>query len=167
MIFRRAEKGGFSLIELLVVIGIIALLSTIVTAAVNEVRKKARLVAAQKTLRELRTAIAMLKNDTGQWPMHNPIDYVLSGGGSNNERWNLDDADVGLVQTDGNFPNWNGPYIKDVPEDPWGNDYFYDTDYDIDPGAGTRNVTVIGSFGPNGVGQNIYDSDNVIEILAQ
>ena len=167
MIFRRAEKGGFSLIELLVVIGIIALLSTIVTAAVNEARKKARLVAAQKTLRELRTAVAMLENDTGQWPMHNPIDYVLSGGGGNNERWNLDDADVGLVQTDGNFPNWNGPYIKDVSEDPWGNDYFYDTDYDIDPGAGTRNVTVIGSFGPNGVGQNIYDSDNVIEILAQ
>lgn len=167
MILVHTQKKGFSLIELLVVIGIITLLSTIVTAAVNEARKKARIVAAQKTVRELRTAIAMLENDTGQWPMHNPIDYVLSGGGNNNEKWDLNDANAGLVQTDGNFSNWNGPYIKSVPEDPWGNNYFYGTDYDIDPSAGTRNVTAIGSFGPNGVGQNIYDSDNIIEILAQ
>jgi hypothetical protein len=48
-----------------------------------------------------------------------------------------------------------------VPEDPWGNDYFLDTDYEING----VDYIVLGSFGPNGVGQNLYDDDDVIKII--
>jgi hypothetical protein len=54
-----------------------------------------------------------------------------------------------------------------IPLDPWGHPYFFDTDYDIDPSGGVTNAAVIGSFGPNGVGQNVYDSDNIYIKLVQ
>jgi len=51
--------------------------------------------------------------------------------------------------------------LEVLPLDPWGKDYFFDTDYNID----SEWVVVIGSFGQNGVGQNVYDSDDVVEVL--
>ena len=45
--------------------------------------------------------------------------------------------------------------------DPWGNPYFLDTDYH----TGGDCVVAIGSFGPNGVGQNLYDEDDIIYVI--
>ena len=73
------------------------------------------------------------------------------------EVWNLNAA-AGLTSTDGGYLGWNGPYIQSVPLDPWGKNYFFDTYYDIN---GT-NYVVVGSFGPNKVGPNLYDADDVI-----
>jgi len=162
------NKKGFTLIELLVVIGIITLLSTIVTAAVNEARKKAKIVAAQATLRQLRTAIEMLENDTGQWPKHHDIGYIgnsPSGGGVVNEIYDLNIGEAGLAQDDSitPYPNWRGPYIRNVPKDPWGNDYFYDSDYKI----GGNDVNAIGSFGPHKNATDTYEADDIIVILKQ
>ena len=155
---------GFTLVELLVVIAIIGILSSVVMASISTARDKARIANAQATLDQVRRAVAILEGDTGQWPGHKTI-VDIEGGASGNEIWDLNAPAAGLVQTDGNFPNWNGPYLPVVPTDKWGNNYFFDTDYDIDPTAGTRWAVVIGSFGPNGVGQNVYDSDDIIEII--
>jgi prepilin-type N-terminal cleavage/methylation domain-containing protein len=162
---QRQYKKGFTLIELLVVIAIIGMLATLVIGAVNQARAKARVAKVQAELKSLRNAIVLLENDSQEWPGHQAIGVIGSGG--SNEIWDLNDTDAGLSTTDGNFTNWNGPYILNVPLDPWGNEYFFDSDYDIDPSGSTRFAVVIGSFGPNGVGQNLYDSDDIIEILAQ
>jgi len=164
------QKNGFTLIELLVVIGIIGILATITTIAVRTARENAKVAKAQSDIDMLHTGIGQLMVDTGEWPGHQVPDEVASGSG--NEVWNLTSADSGLIATDGAFPGWSGPYVADVPLDPWGNNYFIDTDYYInndsepcDGGSGCREAVVVGSFGPDGVGQNQYNEDDIIKIL--
>lgn len=66
-----------------------------------------------------------------------------------------------MVATDGGFPGWKGPYDQSVPKDPWGSDYFFDSDCDI----GGTDYVVIGSFGPNKLEPKVHDSDDVILIF--
>ena len=69
---------------------------------------------------------------------------------------------VGLASTDGTFLDWAGPYLEsNILTDPWGTGYWFDQDYYVD---GVK-VVVIGSYGPNGVGKNKYDADDVYMIL--
>ncbi len=157
-------KKGFTLIELLVVIAIIGVLASVVLASVNSARENAKKAKAEAMVKEIRTAVEMLVNDGGYWPGHKTADDIESGT-SGNEIWDLNAPEAGLVATDGLYTHWAGPYISVIPPDPWGNNYFFDTDYDIDPGPGQTWAAVIGSFGPNGVGQNVYDSDNIYEVI--
>lgn len=159
-------KKSFTLIELLVVIAIIGILAGIILTSVNSAREKAKIAKARSTVRQIRTAIAFLEDDANEWPGHKTIEDIESGA-IGNEIWDLNVPEAGLVQTDGNFTNWAGPYISAgfIPLDPWGNNYFFDTDYDIDPTAGQKWAVAIGSFGPNGIGQNLYDSDDIIEVI--
>jgi len=169
------RKRGFTLIELLVVIAIIGILSSVVLVSLNNARDKARIAKAKHYLKQLETATTILINDTGLWPGGKTVDEIESGG--TNEIWDLNEngpgESVGLVATDGSFPNWGGPYINQIPVDPWGSPYFFDTDYHID---GNRNpcdsgappcivAVVFGSFGPNGEGQNDYDDDDIILVM--
>jgi prepilin-type N-terminal cleavage/methylation domain-containing protein len=155
-------KKGFTFIELLVVISIIGILFGYVLISLQEAKQRARRANAQGTIDSITKAIKMLENDTGEWPGHKTIDDVESGA-SGNELWDLTAPEAGLVATDGAYTGWNGPYIQAISSDPWGNNYFFDTDYDINPGAGETWAAVVGSFGPNGVGQNIYDEDNIFK----
>lgn len=161
---RSAPQRGFTLIELLVVIAIIGVLSSVVLASLNSARQKARIAHAEAQVGQLRRAIFLLENDTTEWPGHKSIADIETGM-SGNEIWDLTVDTAGLVATDGAYQNWDGPYISTINLDPWGNPYFFDTDYDIDPTVGERWAAVVGSFGPNGDGQNVYDSDNIIEVL--
>ena len=156
-----SKNNGFTLIELLVVIAIIGILSSIVFAAVNTARNRARTTAARSAVREIKKAIDVLALDTGYWPSQEaaagPISPQQSGlvdcSGSNNEVQDLADSQTGLLQSHAAYPGWRGPYIDSIPLDPWGNNYFFDTDYDIPPtGDGTWGA-VVGSYGPNGVGK--------------
>lgn len=73
-----------------------------------------------------------------------------------NEIEDLTIAVAGLTQTDDNFVAWNGPYMNIIPTDPWGNNYFFD-----DIGGGDIKA-VVGSYGPNGQGLNLYDEDDIL-----
>lgn len=161
---KSASQKGFTLIEILAVIAIIGYLASVVLTSVNQARDKARIARAEIDVRQLRQAIGLLVDDTGEWPGHKSVD-VIEPGAPGNEIWDLTVPLAGIVATDGAYPNWRGPYIRIVVNDPWGNNYFFDTDYDTDLGAGENWAVVIGSFGPNGDGQNVYDTDNIIEIF--
>jgi prepilin-type N-terminal cleavage/methylation domain-containing protein len=163
---------GFTLVELLVVLSILSLLSSIVVAAANVARKYGKIAHAEQELRQIQHAINLLAYDTGEWPAHKKVNTIETTG--SNELWDLSPTSLGLTGTDGNYPGWSGPYISSLPLDPWGNRYFLDTDYSIDSlnrpcnsGGGCVNAVAIGSFGPDGVGQNVYNSDDIIIILAQ
>ena len=72
--------------------------------------------------------------------------------------------DIGLFNNNGNFPGWDGPYLAGTFlddsgnfRDPWGMPYFLDCDYEIDG----VDYVVVGSLGPNKVGMNDEDSDNI------
>ncbi len=156
----RAKDRGFTLIEVLVVTGVIGILLGIAVPAYYHYSEQAKIAEARQVLKDIERAIMALGHDTGKWP--GPVDWGESSG---TEIENLNSPEAGLTNNDdGDFSSWNGPYISSVPLDPWGTHYFFDSDYNI-PG-GPSQVPVIGSYGPNGVGKNQYDSDDVITRLA-
>jgi general secretion pathway protein G len=101
---------GFTLIEMLVVLGIIALLATLVAPQVVKYLGKAKSDTATAQLKNLQGAIELYFLDTGQYPSSKE---GLTG---------LFAAPEGLV-------TWNGPYLKNREGliDPWGKPYIYVT----------------------------------------
>lgn len=154
-------SGGFTLIELVVVVAIIGILAAIAIPTYGSVTEKARIARAQADLDAIRKAAEMLLSDTGQWPGHQTPGNTNTA--ASNEIWNLNAPNAGLVATDGVFPNWRGPYMQSVPKDPWGMDYFFDTDYM----SGGVNKVAVGSFGPDKCCKTSYDSNNVVIFLTE
>ena len=157
------NKKGFTLIEILVVIGIIAFLATIVMAGSHYAKIYAKTTKAEADVATIAKAIDALALDSRQWPGHQTPYVVCSGSCSNNEIENLFLPSAGIRSTDGNFPNWSGPYIQIMTADPWGNNYFFDSDYEVDG----VDKAVVGSYGPNGVGLNEYDEDDIIQVISR
>ena len=157
---KRCFNGcGFTLIELMVVIAIIGVLAATATLAMTGYIRQARIIKATAEIEMILKALILLETDTNQWPGHQETGRVHIA--DENELWDLNDPSAGLAATDGGFPHWNGPYLPSVPRDPWGNNYFFDTDYNVN---GQERVA-LGSFGPNGVGPNVYDDDDVLKII--
>ena len=144
----------------MITIAIIGILAAIAIPNFISYRTKARIARAKAELKTIEFAIQALAVDTWLWPTEgdpkNPAN-VCTG---DDEIYNLGSPEAGLVATDGHYPGWSGPYIKGIPKDPWGNDYFWDPDYKIDG----DDYVAIASYGPNGTGD--YDDDNIYIILA-
>ncbi len=104
---RKYVIHGFTVIEMITVIVIIALLAAIVTPAYYRYVRKARINAAKSQIKMLEQAVFDFRLDTGKLP----------------------DAASGLEELNRNVSGndkWDGPYLKQaVPKDPWGNDYIY------------------------------------------
>lgn len=152
---------GFTIIEFLVVIGIIALISTIAMAGTHYAKIYAKETKVEADLATVAKAIDALALDTRQWPGHQTPYVICQAACAANEIEDLSLPIAGIRQTDGLYDAWNGPYIQVLSLDPWGNNYFFDSDYET--AQGTR--AVVGSYGPNGQGLNDYDSDDIILII--
>jgi len=103
----RAESG-FTLLELLVVLGIIAMLAGIVGPQVMKHMGESKTKAAKVQIEDLAATLDMYKLDLGTYP-------------SNNEGLNA------LIESPNSAKRWNGPYLQKskVPLDPWQNEYHY------------------------------------------
>ena len=116
----RITQGGFTLIEILVVMAIIAMLAVIVAPDIFNQRAGAQRDAALSQISSLEAALDTYRLDVGEYP----------------------DSLAGLIENDSGRAAWNGPYLRrDVPKDPWQNDYVYD--------ANGQEFSLI-SFGPDG-----------------
>lgn len=69
----QKRKRGFTLVELLLVISIISLLSSVVLASVNSAREKAKETALISFLFEVRNAMELYKNNVGRYPYNGEI----------------------------------------------------------------------------------------------
>lgn len=65
---KNNKSKGFTLIELMVVISIIALLSSIVLASINSARNRAVETSLIQTVKSFQTALELFKNEKGYYP---------------------------------------------------------------------------------------------------
>jgi general secretion pathway protein G len=113
------EIRGFSLIELLVVLVILALLGGIVGPRVLKHVGRAKSNTAALQIEDLSAAVDIYMLEVGQYPT-------------------TEQGLQALVEAPAGEEKWNGPYLKKttVPKDPWGNAYEFKSpgehgDYDI------------------------------------
>lgn len=149
-------QPGFTLVEVMIVVLIIGVLAAIAIPAFEKSRRVSRINRAKHDLRIISQAVDQMAFDTGQWP-----GGIAAGVPGDPEILDLNSGNAGIVANDGTFTRWNGPYMKVVPQDPWASDYFFDPDYKI---SGV-DYAVLGSFGPNKEGLNLYDSDDIYVIM--
>lgn len=90
--FKRQGERAFTLVELLVVVAIIGLLSTIVVVSINSARIRARDIKRVSDLRQIQLALELFSDSHNQtYPSHDIYDNVtLCAGG----------VDCGLAATD-------------------------------------------------------------------
>ena len=125
---RRTDQG-FTLLELLVVMAIIALLGALIGPRLFERLEGSKVVTAQTQVRMLKTALDTMRLDIGRYPtaeeglellVRAPVDPKLRA-------------------------RWHGPYLEGaVPLDPWDNPYQYN------PSGRDLNAISLYSFGPTG-----------------
>ena len=133
---RYGNQGGFTLVELMVVIVIIGILASIVGPRLFGQTNTAKRAKAQAQIVHFKTALSMFRADNGEYPT-------------------AAEGLEALVTQPGNATNWReGGYmeISELPLDPWNNDYVYTV-----PGEEGREFD-IESFGadgePGGEGKN-------------
>ena len=122
----RDRQGGFTLVEMLVVITIIGLIMALVGPRVLNYLTDSRVKSARIQIQSFSAALDLFYLDAGRYP---------SGS----------EGLEALVHPVNGIPAWNGPYLKGgkVPMDPWGNAYAYRA-------PGERSAYEIRSFGSDG-----------------
>ena len=98
---KSRRQGGFTLMELLVVLAILGLLVSLVGPQVLNQLGGAKTKTTKIQIKDLEQSLEMYKLDVGRFP-------------STSEGLNA------LVDKPGNAAGWNGPYLKGgkVPSDP-------------------------------------------------
>lgn len=137
----RMRRGGFTLLEILLVVGLLALLASFAIPALMSQGEKAKIGLAQSAVGSngpILQAVDLFKFDTGVFP-ESLKDLVEKPS----------DDKVGS--------KWKGPYLKDRAGliDPWQNEYQYERD-----GKHNVNAVDLWSNGPDGIEGNDDDIKN-------
>lgn len=125
----RPSPGGFTLLELMVVLLILTLLASIAAPAVMKHLSKAKNQTAKIQVSSLASAVDFFHIDLGRYPTQT-------------------EGLRALIESPANEPHWDGPYVKkaDALVDPWGRPYLYRF-----PGAhGAFDVYTLGEAGVEG-----------------
>lgn len=98
-------RGGFTLLELLVVLAILAMITAFAAPEVMRYLSGARSDSARVEIESLGNAIDLYRLDVGRCPP---------------------DLEA-LLEKPSDARGWNGPYLRkqEIPRDPWGHDYVY------------------------------------------
>ncbi len=146
----KATDPGFTLIEMVIVVAIIALLAGIlVPIAFNQV-DDAQLTRALGDCKGLGIALALYKKDTGVWPTNKKMFYTegaAATGESKFDSGNAEHVKKPLLNNNPAAAGWKGPYMSSFHADPWGHRYIIEAEGS--KAIGIPYLWVI-SAGPNG-----------------
>ena len=106
----RKSSKGFTLVELLVVIVILAVLAAIVLPKFMDSGKRSKESALKSDLKIVRNAISLFQTDTGYYPAQ-LSDLTAASAPAKG----LDSAGAQQTIT---ASDWHGPYLQDLPKDP-------------------------------------------------
>lgn len=138
---RRLPQRGFTLIEIMVVMVIIAILGALIGPQILGRVDEARITKAQADIRTLSTSLDLYRMDNFKYPTTDQgLDALIK---------RPDDPSV---------RNWKeGGYIQKLSKDPWGNDYQY-----LFPGTrgGAYDLYSLGADGQAGGEGNDADIGN-------
>ena len=135
---RQRAARGFTLIEIMVVVAIIAILGATVVPLIMDRPNEARVVRAKNDIGTISSALELYRLDNFNYP-------------------STEQGLQALVEKPTGDPepaNWKqGGYIQKLPKDPWGREYLY-----ISPGeGGDYDVVSLGNDGAEG-GES-FDAD--------
>ncbi len=138
---RTQDDRGFTLIEIMVVIFIIALLAALVVPKIIGRTEEAKRVSAKAQIREIENALNLYHLDNGNYPTtEQTLDALIK------------------KPTTPPVPNnyKDGGYISKIPKDPWGHPYIY-----LSPGNhGEFDIISYGADGVRGGTGNNADIDS-------
>lgn len=102
------SDAGFSLVELLVVLSIVLILSTIAVPQFLNYLDRAKRDSARIAIENVGASLDMFRLDVGRYP-------------------NQSEGLAALMKSPPNLSGWNGPYLKrkDMLTDPWSQPYRY------------------------------------------
>lgn len=104
------NSGGFTFIEIMVVVAILAILAALVVPRIMGRTDEAKRTAAKVQIRNIEGALQLYKLDNGVYPTTEQGLKAL-----------IEKPSVGVVPK-----KWKiGGYLPKLPEDPWGNPYKY------------------------------------------
>lgn len=104
----RRRAGGFTLIEVMIVVVILAILAAIVVPRVMDAPERARVTRAKADIQSITSALHLYKLDNYTYPTTQQGLKAL----------------VEKPNTPPIPPNWH-QYLSKVPQDPWGKPYKY------------------------------------------
>lgn len=135
---RRNRSAGFTLIEILLVVAIIALLAGVAIVNVGQTDTSSRIKIAKTEIMAVKTPLFAYNSDMGGYP-------------------STEEGLAALFKApQGKESKWHGPYTTKSPEDPWGNAFQYSY-------PATRSKTDpydIWSMGPDGQSGTADDIGN-------
>ena len=129
------KSGGFTLVEIMVVVAILGLLAVAVVPTVFNQSGKAQEKRIASDIRQIEAQLKLYRLDA--------FSYPSSAEGLQ-----------ALVTEPGNSGNWRGPYIDTLPQDPWGREYRY-----ANPGAHGREIEVFTYGADDAEGGDGADAD--------
>lgn len=138
---QQKKRNGFTLVELMVVIFILGLLTTIVVINVLPSQDRAMIQKARADIATLGQALEMYRLDNLAYP------------GSSDGLQALVTAPPSLATT---ARYRQGGYIKKLPDDPWGRPYQYDNPGRNGPGFDLYSLGADGAPGGDDDNADIY-----------
>lgn len=178
MMDRFRSERGFTLIEIVVVLAVVAVLAAVMTPAVVKHLNDSRTARAANDVKIIASAVSDFYKDLGRWPTDNDNNHAVNDqevrtlttaagtmpaqtnnnvGFTNQNPQDTFDNQLILNRPNGAGGNryattgelkWAGPYLNEIKSDPWGRKYVCNV-WNFHPGQNGP-VWVL-SAGPDGI----------------
>lgn len=136
------KQAGYSLLEILIVLAIIALIATLVGPRLLGQLDRSKVTAARVQSRAIVSALETMRLDIGRYPTTEEGLVAL------------------MTAPTGAEATWAGPYLDQAaPADPWGNPYVYAPPSTPESRPRVGSLGADGKEGGDGAAKDIFSDD--------